>query len=321
MDFCIKFLKKMKIFIAGHNGMVGSSILRLLNNRKDQKIITTDKKNLNLKNKDAVFKWFEENKPDQVYLAAAKVGGIHANNTYPAEFIYDNLEIQNNIIHASYQFGVKKLLFLGSVCIYPKYAEEPVNEKSLLSGPLEPTNEWYAIAKIAGIKMCQAYRKQYGCNFISTMPCNLYGINDNFHPTNSHVLPALIRRFHEAKSNNLSSITCWGTGSARREFLNVDDLAEALIFLMENYNENEIINIGYGQDQTIKETAELIRKVVDFKGEILWDTSKSDGTPKRLLDSTKLFNLGWKPKITLENGLAITYDWFKTNLNSDSIRL
>lgn len=310
-----------KVFVAGHNGMVGSAIFRLLKESKNEEILTADKKDLDLKNKDQVFKWFKENKPDQVYLAAAKVGGIHANNTYPAEFIYDNLEIQNNIIHASHEFGVKKLLFLGSVCIYPKYAEEPVNESSLLSGSLEPTNEWYAIAKIAGIKMCQAYRKQYGCNFISVMPCNLYGQNDNFHPTNSHVLPALIRRFHEAKLNNLPSVTCWGTGSARREFLNVDDLAESLAFLMENYNENEIINIGHGEDQTIKETTELIKEIVGFKGEILWDTSKPDGTPKRLLNSTKLFNLGWKPKISLREGLINTYEWFKNNYETGKVRI
>lgn len=313
--------KESKIFVAGHNGLVGSSIIRFLKKQNYKNILIENKNKLNLKDKHCVNEWFKKNEPEYVFLAAAKVGGIHANNIYPAEFIYDNLEIQNNIIHASYQFGVKKLLFLGSVCIYPKYAEEPVNEKSLLSGSLEPTNEWYAIAKIAGIKMCQAYRKQYGCNFISTMPCNLYGINDNFHPMNSHVLPALIRRFHEAKVNNLSSITCWGTGSARREFLNADDLAEALIFLMENYNENEIINIGYGEDQTIKETSELIKEIVGFEGEIIWDTSKSDGTPKRLLDSEKLFKLGWRPKISLKDGLINTYEWFKNNYATSNIRL
>jgi GDP-L-fucose synthase len=309
-----------KIFVVGHKGMVGSSIMRLLINKGENPLFI-DKKELDLRNQNQVFQWFNDNKPEQVYLAAAKVGGIYANNSYPAEFIYDNLEIQNNIIHASYMSGVKKLLFLGSVCIYPKFAEEPVNEKSLLSGSLEPTNEWYAIAKIAGIKMCQAYRKQYGCNFVSVMPCNLYGQNDNFHPTNSHVLPALIRRFHEAKINNLASVTCWGTGSSRREFLNVDDLAESLDFIMENYNENEIINIGHGEDQTIKETTELIKEIVGFEGEILWDTSKPDGTPKRLLDSTKLFNLGWKPKVSLREGLINTYEWFKNNHETGKVRI
>lgn len=309
-----------KIFVVGHKGMVGSSIMRLLINKGESPLFI-DKKELDLRNQNQVSQWFNDNKPEQVYLAAAKVGGIYANNSYPAEFIYDNLEIQNNIIHASYMSGVRKLLFLGSVCIYPKFAEEPVNEKSLLSGSLEPTNEWYAIAKIAGIKMCQAYRKQYGCNFVSVMPCNLYGQNDNFHPTNSHVLPALIRRFHEAKINNLASVTCWGTGSARREFLNVDDLAESLDFIMENYNENEIINIGYGEDQTIKETTELIKEIVGFEGEILWDTSKPDGTPKRLLDSTKLFNLGWKPKVSLREGLINTYEWFKNNHETGKVRI
>lgn len=306
----------MKTFVAGHNGMVGSAIVRALSHSPRSDILTADKDALDLTDKKQVISWFEANRPEIVYLAAARVGGIHANNTYPAEFIYNNLQIQNNVIHASYCFGVKKLLFLGSVCIYPKYAEEPVKEESLLSGSLEPTNEPYAVAKIAGIKTCQAYRKQYGCDFISVMPCNLYGVRDNFHPTNSHVLPALIRRFHEAKEKSLPSVTCWGTGSARREFLNVDDLAESLLFLMDKYSSPDIINIGYGEDYTIKEIAEAIKLVVGFKGEILWDSSKPDGTQKRLLDTSKLFNLGWMPKIPLDEGLLKTHEWFKNNYSS-----
>lgn len=306
-----------KIFIAGHNGMVGSSLVRAL---KGQKVLTVDRKTIDLTKKEEVFRWFSENEPNYIYLAAAKVGGIYANDNYPAEFILNNLQIQNNVIDACYKFGVKKLLFLGSVCIYPKYAKEPVHESSLLSGELEPTNQWYAIAKIAGIKMCQAYRKQYGCNFISVMPCNLYGINDNFHPVNSHVIPALIRRFHEAKINNISSVTCWGSGNARREFMDVDDLSQALLFLMGNYNDSEIINIGVNEDFSIKEIAETIKEVVGYKGNIFWDTSKPDGTPKRLLDSSKLFSLGWKPRITLKEGLEKTYKWFEQQYDNRSIR-
>ena len=312
--------KHSKIFIAGHNGLAGSAIFRLLKKEGYQNILTEDKFNLNLKDKVSVENWFYKNKPEYVFLAAAKVGGIYANDTHPAEFIYDNLEIQNNVINSSYLNNVKKLLFMGSICIYPKFAPEPVNEKSLLSGDLEPTNEWYAIAKIAGIKMCQAYRKQYGCNFISAMPCNLYGINDNFHSMNSHVLPALIKRFHEAKLNNLPSVTCWGTGSPRREFLNSDDLATALLFLMLNYNDKEIINIGYGEDVAIKELTEMIKKVSNYEGSISWDTSKPDGTPKRLLDVKKLFDLGWRPKINLEEGLATTYKWYQENYKNNNIR-
>jgi len=312
--------KTSRIFIAGHNGLAGSAIYRLLNNEGYKNILTEDKNNLNLKDKISVQQWFEKNKPEYVFLAAAKVGGIYANDTHPAEFIYDNLEIQNNVIHSSYLNNVKKLLFMGSICIYPKFAPEPVNEKSLLSGDLEPTNEWYAIAKIAGIKMCQAYRKQYGCNFISAMPCNLYGINDNFHSMNSHVLPALIKRFHEAKLNNLPSVTCWGTGSPRREFLNSDDLATALLFLMLNYDEKDIINIGYGEDVSIRDLTQMIKSVSNYNGEILWDTSKPDGTPKRLLDVKKIFDLGWRPQIKLQNGLETTYKWFEENYKKNNIR-
>jgi len=313
--------KQSKIFVAGHNGLSGSAIVRLLKEKGYENIITEGRKVLDLRDKKKTSDWFEINRPEYVFLAAAKVGGIHANDAYPAEFIHENLEIQNNTIDASYRFGVKKLLFMGSICIYPKFANEPVNEKSLLSGELEPTNEWYAIAKIAGIKMCQAYRKQYGCNFISAMPCNLYGVNDNFHPMNSHVLPALIKRFHDAKENNLESVTCWGTGSPRREFLNSDDLASALLFIMDNYDEKEIINVGYGEDLPIKETTEMIKRIINFKGEILWDKSKPDGTPRRLLDVGKLFGLGWRPKINLENGLAHTYDWFKNSYALGKIRV
>lgn len=312
--------KTSKIFIAGHNGLAGSAILRLLKKEGYTNLITEDKHFLNLKDQNQVENWFKKNQPEYVFLAAAKVGGIHANNKYPADFIYDNLLIQNNVIHSSYLNKVKKLLFMGSICIYPKYANEPVNENSLLCGPLESTNEWYAIAKIAGIKMCQAYRKQYGCNFISAMPCNLYGINDNFHLENSHVLPALIRKFHEAKINNSTTVECWGTGSPRREFLYSEDLADALIFLMNNYNDHEIINIGYGEDFTIKEITEKIKKTINFHGEITWNTSKPDGTPRRLLDVNKLFNMGWKPKVNLERGLEETYDWFKNNFNTKKIR-
>jgi GDP-L-fucose synthase len=312
--------KTSKIFIAGHNGLAGSAILRLLKQEGYENLLIENKDTLNLKDKKSVQQWFEKNKPEYVFLAAAKVGGIYANDVHPAEFIYDNLEIQNNVIHSSYLNQVKKLLFMGSICIYPKFASEPVNENSLLCGELEPTNEWYAIAKIAGIKMCQAYRKQYGCNFISAMPCNLYGINDNFHSMNSHVLPALIKRFHEAKLNNLSSVTCWGTGSPRREFLNSDDLATALLFLMLNYDEKEIINVGYGEDVTIKDLTESIKKVSGYAGEILWDSSKPNGTPKRLLDVKKIFNLGWKPKIKLQDGLETTYKWFQENYKNNNIR-
>lgn len=304
-----------KIYVAGHNGLSGSALVRKLRSNGYSNILTCDKNTLNLKNKEQTEEWFSKNQPEYVFLAAAKVGGIHANDKYPAEFIYDNLEIQNNVIHSSYRFNVKKLLFMGSICIYPKFAPEPVNETSLLNGSLEPTNEWYAIAKIAGIKMCQAYRKQYGCNFISAMPCNLYGINDNFHLENSHVLPALIRKFHEAKINNSKTVECWGTGSPRREFLYSDDLADALIFLMDRYNENEIINIGYGEDLTIKDIANKVKTTINFTGEIVWNTSKPDGTPKRLLNVNKLFDMGWRPKINLENGLKSTYEWYLNNQN------
>ena len=306
--------KTDKIFVAGHKGLVGSALLRELTNKGYTNILTVDKLIVDLKNQYSVKSWFEQNKPDYVFLAAAKVGGIQANNVYPAEFIHDNLSIQNNVIQACHDTKVKKLMFLGSVCIYPKYAPVPVKEEYLLTGELESTNKPYAISKISGIIQCQSYSRQYNDNFISVMPCNLYGVNDNFHPTNSHVLPALIRRFHEAKTNNLSEVVCWGDGSARREFLNAYDVADACVFLMENYNSSDIINIGYGEDYTIKEIVEIIKDVVDYKGNIIWDTTKPNGTPKRLLDSTKLFNLGWKPKVELRQGLKDAYTWFRENV-------
>lgn len=305
--------KTDKIFVAGHRGLVGSSLVRKLKIEDYQNVLFVEKSVVDLRNYERVFKWFEQNRPEYVFLSAAKVGGIHANNEYPVDFIKDNLLIQNNIIECCHKFDVRKLMFLGSVCIYPKYAPVPVKEEYLLSGDLEPTNQWYAIAKIAGIKMCQAYKKQYNKNFISAMPCNLYGINDNFHPLNSHVLPALIRKLHEAKVNNLSEVICWGDGSARREFLYVDDLSDALIFLMNNYDSSEIVNIGYGTDFTIKEVVNIVKKTVGYDGDIIWDTTKPNGTPKRLLDDTKIKNLGWKPKINLEIGLEIAYNWFKEN--------
>jgi len=306
--------KTDKIFVAGHKGLVGSAIVKKLVSDGYNNILTVDKSIVDLKNQYNVNQWFKVNTPDYVFLAAAKVGGIHANNAYPAEFITENLLIQNNVIESCHEYKVKKLMFLGSVCIYPKYAPTPVKEEYLLTGELEPTNEWYAVAKIAGIKQCQAYRKQYGDNFISVMPCNLYGINDNFHPTNSHVLPALIRKFHEAKLNNNNEVICWGDGSARREFLNVNDLSSALLFLMNNYESYEIVNVGYGEDYSIKETVNFIKEIVEYEGNIIWDTSKPNGTPKRLLDSTKIFDMGWKPSIELRDGLKQTYDWFKSNI-------
>lgn len=303
--------------MAGHKGLVGSSLIRILEERGYTNIIKRERAEVDLTDQLSVEKLFSDERPEFVFNAAAKVGGIHANNTYPAEFIYSNLQIQNNIIDACRAYDVKKLCFLGSVCIYPKYAEVPVKEESLLTGELEPTNQWYAIAKIAGIKMCQAYRKQYGSNFISVMPCNLYGIGDNFHPTNSHVLPALMRKFHLAKLSNNETVTCWGTGNARREFMYVDDTADAIIHIMNHYDEEEIINIGSGIDFTIKEVAETMQRVVGHKGKIIWDTSKPDGTPSRLLDTSKLDAMKWKPKYSLENGLKKTYEWYKNIAGED----
>jgi len=308
--------KSSKIYIAGHRGMVGSAIYRKLLKEGFTNFVTRTSNTLDLRNQQAVADFFEQEKPDHVFMAAAKVGGIVANNTYRAEFLYDNLQIQNNIINSSYLNGVKKLLFLGSSCIYPKLAPQPLKEDSLLTGLLEPTNEPYAIAKIAGIKMCDAYRDQYGCNYISVMPTNLYGYNDNYHPQNSHVLPALIRRFHEAKEQGLPAVTIWGTGSPKREFLFADDLAEACYYLMQNYNEPGFVNIGTGEDLSIKELAELIKDIVGYEGEIQFDTSKPDGTPRKLMDVTKLHNLGWKHSIKLPEGIALAYSDF---LSKDKI--
>jgi GDP-L-fucose synthase len=296
-----------KIYVAGHNGMVGSAIVRLLKQNGYNNIITQSSKELDLRNQQAVAQFFENQKPDYVFLAAAKVGGIQANNVYRADFLYENLMIQNNVIHQAYVHNVKKLMFLGSSCIYPKLAPQPLKENYLLTGLLEPTNEPYAIAKIAGIKLCESYKRQYDCNFISVMPTNLYGPNDNYDLNNSHVLPALLRKFHTAKVNNSSTVEVWGTGSPKREFLHVDDLAEACFFLMQNYNEEELVNIGSGEDISIKELALLIKDIVGFEGQIEWNTSKPDGTPRKLMDVQKLENLGWKFKIQLRTGIENVY--------------
>ncbi|MEO6850630.1 MAG: GDP-L-fucose synthase [Mucilaginibacter sp.] len=299
--------KNAKIYIAGHRGMVGSAIYRKLEKEGFNNIITRLSSELDLRKQNDVAKFFEQENPDYVFLAAAKVGGIIANNTYRAEFLYENLQIQNNVIHSSYSNGVKKLMFLGSSCIYPKLAPQPLKEEYLLTGLLEPTNEPYAIAKIAGIKMCDAYRAQYGCNYISVMPTNLYGYNDNYHPQNSHVLPAMIRRFHEAKENNLPDVTIWGTGSPKREFLFADDLAEACFYLMQNYDEEGLVNIGTGEDISIKDLAILIKRIIEYAGDIKFDPSKPDGTPRKLMDVSKLHSKGWKHKIELEEGIKLAY--------------
>ena len=299
-----------KIYVAGHRGMVGSAIVRALRHQGYENIIVRTRSELDLCNQDAVLQFFNENKPDYVFLAAAKVGGIMANNTYRAAFLYENLQIESNIIHSAYLNGVKKLLFLGSSCIYPKMAPQPLKEEYLLSGLLEETNEPYAIAKIAGIKLCEAYRDQYGCNFISAMPTNMYGPNDNYHPENSHVLPALIRKFHEAKTENLATVTVWGDGSPLREFLYADDLADALVFLMQHYDEKQFVNVGYGEDISIGDLATLVKSVVGYTGDIVFDTGKPNGTPRKLMDSGKLFSLGWKPKTGLKDGIALAYGDF-----------
>ena len=306
--------KDSKIYIAGHRGLVGSAIMRRLEIEGCKNLITRTHAELDLTRQERVEEFFHEERPDYVFLAAARVGGIYANNTYPAEFIYSNLTIQTNIIHASYLFKVKKMLFLGSSCIYPKNCPQPMKEEYLLDGPLEPTNEPYAVAKIAGIKMCQAYNRQYGTNFFSVMPTNLYGPNDNFDLKTSHVLPALIRKFHEAKIKGLSEVEIWGTGSPRREFLHVDDLADACLFLMNNYNGSEIINIGVGKDQTIRELAEIIAGLTGFKGSIRFDTGKPDGTPVKRLDVSKINSIGWRARIGLEQGIAETYKWYAENV-------
>ena len=304
-----------KIYVAGHRGMVGSAIIRELQRLGFSNIITRTSAELDLRNQQQVAEFYKNEKPDFVFVAAAKVGGIHANNVYRAEFLYDNLMIQNNLIHYAYENKVEKLLFLGSSCIYPKLAPQPLKEDYLLSGLLEPTNEPYAIAKITGIKMCEAYRDQYGCNFISAMPTNLYGPNDNYHPENSHVLPALIRKFHEAKQNNASEVVVWGDGSPMREFLYADDLANALVYLMLNYNEKQFVNVGYGSDVTIKELAETVKDIVGFTGKMVFDSSKPNGTPRKLMDSNRLFQTGWKPQVALKEGIELAYQDFLSKLS------
>lgn len=302
--------KSDKIYVAGHRGMVGSAIVRKLKAEGFTNLLLRTSGELDLRNQPAVEEFFAREKPDYVFLAAAKVGGIQANNVYRADFIYENIMIQSNVIHASYVQGVKKLMFLGSSCIYPKLAPQPLKEEYLLTGLLESTNEPYAIAKIAGIKMCDAYRAQYGCNFISVMPTNLYGPNDNYDLNNSHVLPALIRKFHEAKVKNEPAVVMWGTGSPRREFLHADDLADACYFLMQNYNEEGLVNVGVGEDVTIKDLALMIKDIVGYKGEIQHDLSKPDGTPRKLMDVTKLHNMGWKARIALQEGIQKVYKDF-----------
>lgn len=305
--------KNSKIYVAGHRGMVGSAILRRLQKEGYSSIITRSSQELDLRNQKKVEEFFAAERPEYVFLAAAKVGGILANNTYRAEFLYDNLMIQSNVIHAAYKYGVEKLLFLGSSCIYPKMAPQPIKEEYLLSGYLETTNEPYAIAKITGIKMCEAYRHQYGCNFISAMPTNLYGPNDNYDLNHSHVVPALIRKFHEAKVNGHPQVVVWGSGEPRRELMHVDDLADACLFLMQHYNESKFVNIGTGKDIRIRELAELIKRITGYTGDIVFDTSKPDGTPRKLLDLSYIHALGWHHKIELEEGLQMTYEDFLQN--------
>lgn len=305
--------KDAKIYIAGHRGLVGSAIMEKLTNQGYNNLVYRTSSELDLRRQEKVEKFFEEEKPEYVILAAAKVGGIQANDIYSAEFLYDNLMIETNVIESAYQNDVKKLLFLGSSCIYPKFADQPMKEDYLLSGKLESTNEGYAVAKITGIKLCEHYNKQYGTNFISAMPTNLYGPNDNFDLETSHVLPALIRKFHKAKINDEDEVVIWGTGEPRREFLHVDDLADSLLFLMNNYDGDQFVNVGVGKDISILELAELIRDIVGFEGEIVNDLSKPDGTPRKLLDVTRLNNLGWEAQISLEEGIKNTYQWFKEN--------
>jgi GDP-L-fucose synthase len=312
--------KTSKVFVAGHGGMVGSAIMRRLAHNGYENIITISHGELDLTNQGRVVRFFRSKKPDVVIDCAAKVGGIHANSTYRADFIYNNLQIQNNLIHTSYEFKVKKLLFLGSSCIYPKFADQPIKEEYLLASPLESTNEPYAVSKIAGIKMCESYYKQYDCDFISVMPCNQYGPNDNFHPKNSHVLPALLRRFHEARVNNETNVEVWGTGKAKREFLHVDDLASACVFLLESVNSSVIykrnishLNIGSGEEISIANLAKLIAKIVGYNGRISFQLDKPDGTLRKLMDVSRIKKLGWEPKFSLEEGLTQTYSWYKEN--------
>lgn len=302
--------RESKVYVAGHRGLVGSALLRRLKSEGYENLLTASRGDLDLSDSRAVDEFFQSERPEYVFLAAAKVGGILANATYPAEFLRDNLYIELNVIEAAYRHGVKKLLFLGSSCIYPKFAPQPMKEEYLLTGELEPTNEPYAIAKIAGIKLCEAYREQYGADFISVMPTNLYGPGDNFDLRGSHVLPALIRKFHEAKERGESNVTVWGTGTPRREFLHVDDLADACLYLMNNYSESKTINVGVGEDISIAELAELVREVVGYEGGIYYDTTKPDGTPRKLLDVTKLHDLGWRAVLPLRDGIEQTHKWF-----------
>lgn len=311
-----QILKSDKIYVAGHRGLVGSAIVRSLKGKGYQNIIGRTHGELDLTSQNAVREFFEEEKPDVVVLAAAKVGGINANNTTPAEFAYENMQIQCNVIKCAHDYKVKKLLFLGSTCIYPKMAPQPIPEDALLTGPLEQTNEAYAIAKIAGLEMCKFFKRQYGDNFISCMPTNLYGPHDNYDLKNSHVMPAMIRKFHEAKVHNAESVELWGTGTPLREFLYVDDMADACVFLLENYDGEQHVNIGTGEEVTIKELAEAVQKAVGFSGKIVWNSSMPDGTPRKLTDVTKLHQLGWKHKVGLEEGIRLAYDWFKNNVEN-----
>ncbi len=300
---------KRRIWVAGHRGMVGSAIMRRLAG-EDAEILTVDRRDVDLREQDDVRQWVARAKPDVIILAAAKVGGILANDSYPADFLFDNLVIETNVIQAAHLAGVEQLVFLGSSCIYPKFAPQPIKEDALLTGPLEPTNEWYAVAKIAGIKLCQAYRRQYGRRYISIMPCNLYGLNDNFDLSTSHVLPALIRKFHAAKAAGKTEVVVWGTGTPLREFLYVDDLADAVVFLMDRYDGSEPINCGAGSDVSIRQLAETVGRVAGFEGKLVFDTSKPDGTPRKLMDSSRLAALGWRPKTSLEEGIREVYRWF-----------
>jgi GDP-L-fucose synthase len=314
--------REAKIYVAGHRGLVGSAILRKLEQKGYRNIAIRASAELDLRDRISVEQFFRQEMPDYVFLAAAKVGGIYANSTYPADFIHDNLAIQLNVIHASYAYGVKKLLFLGSSCIYPKLCPQPMKEEYLLSGYLESTNEPYAIAKIAGLKMCEAYNRQYGTNFMSVMPTNIYGIHDNFDPMSSHVLPALIRKFHEAKINGERTVTVWGTGTPRREFLLSDDLADACVFLMENYNAEDVspfVNIGVGKDISVAELAELIREIVGYEGEIVYDPGKPDGAPRKLLDVTRMTLLGWTASVSLREGIKQTYEWYVRHLDNSEV--
>jgi GDP-L-fucose synthase len=310
----VQLSQDARIYVAGHRGLVGGAVVRALERQGYRNLLLRTHQELDLTEQQAVRALFERERPDAVIMAAARVGGIHANNTRPATFIRDNLLIQDNVIDAAYRSGVGKFVFLGSSCVYPKFAPQPIKEEYLLTGPLEPTNEWYAVAKIAGLKMCQAYRREYGFNAISLMPTNLYGPGDNFDVQNSHVLPALIRRFHEAKQRGDETLTIWGTGTPRREFLHVDDLADAVVYLLRHYDEENIVNVGWGEDVTIRELAELIQAVCGYRGRLVFDTSKPDGTPRKLLDTTRLTALGWRPTIALQAGIESTYTWFREHV-------